>query len=188
MEGWKQRYALSDQGVKDLRRGIAYSVLANISVMLPVVLLAVVLDGLLKPLTGGGSSRMGVLSYTVTGIVILAVVFLFHYLQYTAAYIGTYEESARRRIHLAEKLRTLPLTFFNQRDLADLTGTIMGDCANFEHAFSHTVPQFFGALISTALVCVGTARLPVEAGTGASVGGSDLVCHRAVVAQMAAEA
>lgn len=92
MEGWKQRYALSDQGVKDLRRGIAYSVLANISVMLPVVLLAVVLDGLLKPLTGGGSSRMGVLSYTVTGIVILAVVFLFHYLQYTAAYIGTYEE------------------------------------------------------------------------------------------------
>ena len=154
MEGWKQRYALSDQGVKDLRRGIAYSVLANISVMLPVVLLAVVLDGLLKPLTGGGSSRMGVLPYTVAGIVILAVVFLFHYLQYTAAYIGTYEESARRRIHLAEKLRTLPLTFFNQRDLADLTGTIMGDCANFEHAFSHTVPQFFGALISTALVCV----------------------------------
>lgn len=154
MEGWKQRYALSDQGVKDLRRGIAYSVLANISVMLPVVLLAVVLDGLLKPLTGGGSSRMGVLPYTVAGIVILAVVFLFHYLQYTAAYIGTYEESARRRIHLAEKLRTLPLTFFNQRDLADLTGTIMGDCANFEHAFSHTVPRFFGALISTALVCV----------------------------------
>lgn len=76
MEGWKQRYALSDQGVKDLRRGIAYSVLANISVMLPVVLLAVVLDGLLKPLTGGGSSRMWVLLYTVAGIVILAVVFL----------------------------------------------------------------------------------------------------------------
>ena len=59
MEGWKQRYALSDQGVKDLRRGIAYSVLANISVMLPVVLLAVGLDALLKPLTGGGSSSMG---------------------------------------------------------------------------------------------------------------------------------
>lgn len=59
MEGWKQRYALSDQGVKDLRRGIAYSVLANISVMLPVVLLAVVLDGLLKPLTGGRKQQDG---------------------------------------------------------------------------------------------------------------------------------
>ena len=31
----------------------------------------------------------------------------------------------------------------------------MGDCANFEHAFSHTVPQFFGAVISTGIVCIG---------------------------------
>ena len=73
---------------------------------------------------------------------------------YTKAYIGTYEESERRRITLAEKLRTLPLGFFHERDLADLTSTIMGDCASFEHAFSHTVPQFFGALISTAIVCI----------------------------------
>lgn len=80
--------------------------------------------------------------------------FYFHYLQYTKAYIGTYEESERRRITLAEKLRTLPLGFFHERDLADLTSTIMGDCASFEHAFSHTVPQFFGALISTAIVCI----------------------------------
>ena len=33
--------------------------------------------------------------------------------QYTATYLGTYDESARRRIGLAEKLRTLPLTFFH---------------------------------------------------------------------------
>lgn len=81
--------------------------------------------------------------------------FTLHYLQYTAAYVGTYEESARRRIHLAEKLRTLPLGFFHQRDLSDLTSTIMGDCASFEHAFSHTVPQFWGAVISTGIVCIG---------------------------------
>lgn len=30
----------------------------------------------------------------------------------------------------------------------------MGDCAGFEHAFSHTVPQFWGSIISTAIVCV----------------------------------
>ena len=72
-----------------------------------------------------------------------------------AAYVGTYEESARRRIHLAEKLRTLPLGFFHQRDLSNLTSTIMGDCASFEHAFSYTVPQFWGAVISTGIVCIG---------------------------------
>lgn len=96
----------------------------------------------------------GFAGYTVVGIIILVIIFVLHYLQYTKAYIGTYEESERRRITLAEKLRTLPLGFFHERDLADLTSTIMGDCASFEHAFSHTVPQFFGALISTSIVCL----------------------------------
>ena len=92
--------------------------------------------------------------YIGSGIVILAVIFVMHYLQYTVTYMGTYEESERRRIALAEKLRTLPIRFFQEHDLSDLTGTIMGDCAGFEHAFSHTVPQFWGSMISTAIVCI----------------------------------
>lgn len=151
----KKKYALSDQGSGDLFRGIVYSVFADISLMLPVILLAVVLNQLFAPLLGTNVREAGALFYTVLGIVILAVVFMLHYLQYTAAYIGTYKESARRRIRLAERLRVLPLAFFQQRDLSDLTSTIMGDCASFEHAFSHTVPQFFGAVISTAAVCIG---------------------------------
>ena len=151
----KKKYALSDQGAKDLVKGIAYSVLANISLMFPVILLANVLNQFLAPVLGTRAPEISTAFYTVIGFGILAVVFIFHYCQYTAAYLGTYEESARRRIGLAEKLRTLPLTFFHQRDLADLTSTIMGDCANFEHAFSHTVPQFFGAVISTGIVCIG---------------------------------
>ena len=31
----------------------------------------------------------------------------------------------------------------------------MGDCASFEHAFSYTVPQFWGAVISIGIVCIG---------------------------------
>lgn len=151
----KKKYALSEQGAKDLLKGIVYSVLANISLMFPVILLAIVLNQLLYPVLGTNTPKINAAIYTIIGIGILAVVFIFHYYQYTAAYLGTYDESARRRISLAEKLRTLPLTFFHQRDLADLTSTIMGDCANFEHAFSHTVPQFFGAVISTGIVCIG---------------------------------
>ena len=114
----KKKYALSDQGAKDLVKGIAYSVLANISLMFPVILLANVLNQFLAPVLGTCAPEISVAFYTVIGLVILAVVFIFHYFQYTAAYLGTYEESARRRIGLAEKLRTLPLTFFHQRDLA----------------------------------------------------------------------
>ena len=150
----QKKYALSDQGAKDLFKAIVYSVLANISLMLPVALLAIVLNAMLPVALGMEDKTAGLAWYTAAGIIILVIIFIFHYLQYTKAYIGTYEESERRRITLAEKLRTLPLGFFHERDLAGLTSTIMGDCASFEHAFSHTVPQFFGALISTAIVCI----------------------------------
>ena len=150
----QKKYALSDQGAKDLFKAIVYSVLANISLMLPVALLAIVLNAMLPVALGMEDKTAGLAWYTAAGIIILVIIFIFHYLQYTKAYIGTYEESERRRITLAEKLRTLPLGFFHERDLADLTSTIMGDCASFEHVFSHTVPQFFGALISTAIVCI----------------------------------
>ena len=154
MKFLQKKYALSPQGAKDLFKGILYSVLAYISLMLPVALLALVLDSFLDTLLDGGSKNTNVLMYTIIGIVILVVIFVMHYLQYTITYMGTYKESERRRITLAEKLRTLPLRFFQEHDVSDLTGTIMGDCAGFEHAFSHTVSQFWGSIISTAIVCV----------------------------------
>ena len=154
MKYLKEKYALSDEGAKDLCKGILYSALAYISLMLPVALLACVLNDFLMPLLTEGGQRANIGMYVIIGIVILAVIFVMHYLQYTITYMGTYEESERRRITLAEKLRTLPLRFFQEHDLSDLTNTIMGDCSGFEHAFSHTVPQFWGSIISTAIVCI----------------------------------
>lgn len=154
MKFLQKKYALSPQGAKDLFKGILYSVLAHISLMLPVALLALVLNSFLDTLLDGGAKNTNVLMYTIIGVVILVVIFVMHYLQYTITYMGTYKESERRRITLAEKLRTLPLRFFQEHDVSDLTGTIMGDCAGFEHAFSHTVSQFWGSIISTAIVCI----------------------------------
>ncbi len=154
MSYFQKKYALSEQGAKDLRKGILYSVLEYLSLMLPVALLACVLNDLLAPILGTEEKGANVGLYLLVGMVILVIMFAMHYMQYTITYMGTYQESERRRISLAEKLRTMPLRFFKEHDLSDLTGTIMGDCAGFEHAFSHTVPQFWGSMISTAIVCV----------------------------------
>ena len=75
--------------------------------------------------------------------------------QYNTAYKATYKESAARRISLAEKLRKLPLSFFAKRDLADLTSTIMSDAEVMEHAGSHMIPQYFGSIVSTLIICIG---------------------------------
>ena len=63
-------------------------------------------------------------------------------------------ESGVRRISLAEQLRKIPLSFFGKKDLADLTNSIMGDCATLETAFSHYVPALAGSIISTTLIAI----------------------------------
>ena len=149
----QKKYALSVQGAKDLFKAIVYSVLANISLMLPVALLAIVLNTMLPMALGMEEKVAGFAGYTVVGIIILVIIFDLHYLQYTKAYIGTYEESERRRITLAEKLRTLPLGFFHERDLADLTSTIMGDCASLSMRFPIQFRNFLEHLFLQVL-CV----------------------------------
>lgn len=152
---FRKIFALSEQGAKDLKKGIAASAAADISLMLPVGLLILTLQELLKPLFGGSSDTGKVWKYTAIAVGLLVIIFILHYIQYCNTYVSAYEESANRRVTLAEKLRMLPLSFFGQRDLSALTITLMGDCTELEHTFSHAVPQLFGSVISIALVGIG---------------------------------
>ena len=74
--------------------------------------------------------------FIVAIIVILICIALTTIFQYRAAFLSTYIESGVRRCTLAEKLRKLPLSYFGKKDLADLTNTIMSDCALLETASS----------------------------------------------------
>jgi ATP-binding cassette subfamily B protein IrtB len=147
--------ALSEKGASDAKKGIAASAVANISLMVPVGLLLMLLTELLKPVLGEDRSDLNIWLYTGLAAGVLAIIFITHWVQYRSTYVSAYEESANRRITLAEKLRRLPLSFFGQRDLSELTTTMMGDCTELEHTFSHAVPQMFGAIISITLVCIG---------------------------------
>ena len=72
--------------------------------------------------------------------------------QYNSTFLATYVETGVRRISLAEKLRKIPLSFFAKKDLADLTSSIMNDCAVLETSQSHAVCPLIGAIISTTLI------------------------------------
>ncbi len=75
----------------------------------------------------------------------LVVLFVCEWFQYYYQYGVIYKESGRQRIALAERLRKLPLSFFGRRDLADLTETLMSDVKTIEHAYSHVLPELYGA-------------------------------------------
>ena len=146
---------MTEKGAKDYVAAVFWSVLVNISKMLPVGVLAAALSGIVEALTNGTDPRAGLTRFLAAGVLALAALFVTFLIQYKALYEATYRESANRRIRLAEVLRQLPLSFFGNRDLTDLTTTIMGDTETLEKAFSHFYPAMHGALISTALISAG---------------------------------
>lgn len=148
IEKLQKKYALSEQGAKDLVKGCIACAFQNISFMFPVGLLYYLVGDLMD----GGVSKERMIFYITGCVIALGLIMLTTWFQYNATYFATYIESGVRRITLAEKLRKIPLSFFGKKDLADLTSTIMADCAFLETAFSHFIPELAGSIISTVLI------------------------------------
>jgi ATP-binding cassette, subfamily B, bacterial IrtB/YbtQ len=152
----KKRFALSEQGAKDFGLGVFFSVLLNIALMLPAVFIFLFLEDYLMPLIDTGKHiEHGVWYYITLGLAFMMMMFIIAILQYRNTYTKIYTESANRRISLAEKLRKLPLAFFGEKNLSDLTSTIMNDNTELEHTFSHAVPQLFASVVSIVIIAIG---------------------------------
>ena len=145
-----KRFALTEKGAADMAKAIFSVTLSNIALMTPVWLLFAFTGDYLDSTAAGRWAY-----YLLFAAACLVLIFLPNYWQYNATFFATYIESGKRRISLAEKLRKLPLSFFGKKDLADLTNTIMADAETLEHASSHQIPQFYGSLASTILICIG---------------------------------
>ena len=148
-ERLQHKYALSEQGAGDMIKAIIAVTVSNIVLMLPVgMLYSLVQDYMNGELSGKGTF------YIAGCAVCLLLIGVTTYFQYNATFLATYVESGVRRVSLAEQLRKIPMSFFGKKDLADLTSSIMADCATMETASSHWIPELIGSCISTTLVAV----------------------------------
>ena len=147
----QKKTASSKQVAKGIIKGIIACAFQNMAFMLPTTLLYFLVSDML----GGGVQGGRITFYVVGCVICFALIFLTTWFQYNNTYFTTYEESGKRRLSLAERLRKLPLSFFGKRDLADLTSTIMSDCEVIEKSTSHFIPGLFGSLISTILIAAG---------------------------------
>ena len=150
---FQNRFALSEKGAKDLRRGIFFSTLLNVALMLPPSYLFFFLMEYVD--VHRAAPLQSLWLYLLLALVALCIMFVVSRWQYNSTYVTVYAESAQRRITLAEKLRRLPLAFFGEHNLSDLTSTMMEDCAQLEETFSHAVPQLFAAGTSVVVVGIG---------------------------------
>lgn len=149
----QRRFALTRSGAVNLVKACVSCTVSYLVIAMSIGVLYYFTSDVLKMLAGK-IQTIGVTVYVVEFIVVLALIFAAHYIQYNMTFLNTYTESARLRISVAEKLRRFPLAFFSKRDLSDLTTTILSDVTGMEQALSHFIPEFAGSIISTALLSV----------------------------------
>lgn len=150
---FQRKYALTDQGVQNTKKGAFWTVIVNLVVMGGVSVLYLMMSGFMDTLTDGNPLPGAWLPIALT--VLFAILsFVTHLQQYRATYGLVYGEVKATRLRLAERLRKLPLGYFGKRDLADLTETLMGDVNRMEHVWSHVLGYLYGAYISTAVIAV----------------------------------
>ena len=150
---FQRKYALSEQGVKNVKQGTFWTVIVNLVVMGGMGILFLMMSCYMDTLTTGAALPRA-LPILLLVLAFIALSFITHLQQYKATYGLVYSEVKNVRISLAERLRKLPLGYFGKRDLADLTETIMGDVNRLEHVWSHCLGYLYGSYVSTAIIAV----------------------------------
>lgn len=145
----QKRFALSEQGAKDTIIESLESAFQNLTFLFPAGLLCLLFMDL-----SAGERQNHIIVYVAGSVICLALMAISTWLQYNGTYLATYQETGKRRIAVAEKLRKIPLSYFGKKDLADLTSSIMNDCTVLEKSQSHYVCSLAGSVISTTLVAI----------------------------------
>ena len=89
----KRRFALSTKGAKDFCKGVFFTTLLDIVLMLPAVFVFLFLEEYLRPVFQPSASvTHGILYYSILGIVFMIVMYIFAVLQYCSTYTTVYDE------------------------------------------------------------------------------------------------
>ena len=152
-KSFQRKYALTDQGVRNTKKGTLWTVVVNLVVMGGMGILYLLMGEFMTTLTEGAPLPGAALPAALV-ILFLLLSFLTHLQQYRATYGLVYDQVRDTRLSLAERLRKLSLGYFGRRDLADLTETIMGDVNRMEHVWSHVLGYLYGAYLSTAIIAL----------------------------------
>ena len=152
-EKFKKKYALTDKGLVNTKKGAFWTVIVNLIMMAGMGILFFMMQKYMDTLVAGAALPK-VWLFLLLLLAFVALSFVTHLQQYRCTYGLVYNEVRDTRLTLAERLRKLPLGWFGKRDLADLTATMMDDVNRLERVWSHCLGYLYGAYISTAIIAV----------------------------------
>ena len=155
MKKLQKKLFLSDKGYADLKKAIFACTLTNLAMLLPFCVTVMVFSKILTPFVSGGEVQWNhIWLLWGAGIISAILVFLAAKNDYCKTYIASYKESNTTRLRIAEHLRKLPMSFFNTKDLSELTTNMMSDCSSMESLLSSTIPPLIANGITVTLTCI----------------------------------
>lgn len=154
MNYFEKTLMLSHKGTQDLKKAIIACTITNLALLLPVIVVVQLFNELLKPLMGEEIAWRNIWILFGFGVVAAILVFIAAVNDYRKTYVNSYKESSNTRIRIAETLRKLPMSFFNTKDLSDITTNMMSDCSSMESMLSSTIPPLIANVFSITLTCI----------------------------------
>ena len=145
---------LSDKGYKDLKKAIIACTITNLTMLLPFCVTVMIFSELLTPFVGGTIQWDHIWMLWGVGVISLVLIFLAAKNDYRKTYIASYKESNATRVRIAERLRRLPMNFFNTKDLTEIATHMMADCSSMESMLSSTIPPLVANVITVTLTCI----------------------------------
>lgn len=142
-------------GLQRFKKAIFACTLTNLALLLPFTVTVMIFGEILTPFMSGGSIKWPHI-WMLWGLGIVSAVFVFLAAKhdYRKTYIAPYQESHVTRSNIAAHLRKLPMSFFNTKDLSEITANMMSDCNSMESLLSSTIPPLIANGITVTLTCM----------------------------------
>ena len=144
---------LDKNGKRGLRNAVIACTVTSLSLMIPFALTIQIFMELLKPFSGESVNWNRLWMIFGIGLASAVLIFFLSKNDYKKTYGNSYGQAEGTRLRIAERLRELPMSFFNAKDLSELTSNMMTDCTNIEQTMANGIPQLIANIISAVIVC-----------------------------------
>lgn len=150
----KDIFHLSKEGSKAVMKASLCMTIFNLATLLPVILLAMVTEEMINRYFGYSQANISLWRYLGISLILVVIIFFTYRLTYRKKYFTSGKEDMRLRMELADKIRKLPLSYLEKRDLSDLTSVIMDDVATTANTLANTLTELISGFSSGILTLI----------------------------------
>ena len=137
---------MTDRGYSDLKKSVGVMFLKKLVVLLPFFVLEALISALLDGFLNQKADMIQLGLTALTGVFVMFLMMGVFCFEYKKTNIPTYYEAERIRLVVAEKLSSVPMSYLSQKNAAEISGTLMDDCARMESFYSGLFPDFLSSL------------------------------------------